>query len=154
MPAVTIYEALENSLLQALAPLSNGGAVEVCLFPDEDSEFKISFIKPRISIRYHSFSAGDQVSIATSSAAKPVSLQIMFEAKKTRGPLGIYDLEVQVEDIVDGLKLTGYKPFTIGAFNFGERERGVWTYNLIIKTEGVSNQKIDTISNRWNIPGL
>jgi hypothetical protein len=153
--SATIYEDLEDAIVIALAPIGLAGTVEVVLFPDDESEKKKAFSKPRISVSYHSFTGGDQLDTGMSIAEKSISVQVMFEAKKTRGPLGIYDLEVQAEAILNGLELPNYKRFTIGQFTRNERTPdGIWVYNLIIKTEGVSAQSFDDITPRLAPTGL
>ena len=144
--STTIYEDLELAVVAALAGIG-AGAVEVVLFSDENVQVKSAFVKPRISVSYHSFTGSDPVDTGTSVFSKTINIQVMFEAKKTRGVLGIYDLEVQAEKILNGLKLPNYKRFTIGQFSRNERtDDGIWVYNLIVKTEGAADQVFDDLS--------
>lgn len=152
--SLTIYESLEDGIITALAPVALLG-VDVVLFPDDESEFEKTFARSRISVSYHSFTGGDQLSASTSVSEKVDHVQIMFEAKKKRGALGIYDLEVRVEALLNGLIVPPFKRLTPGTFNQGERNRsGVWVYNLIIKTESATSQTFDDTSPTWAIPGL
>jgi hypothetical protein len=150
----TIYEVLEDAIIAALAPIKSLD-VEIIHFPDNEAENKKPFAKPRITVAYHSFQGGEQLATDTSTAEKDINIQVMFEAKNKRGILGIYDLAVRAEAILAGFIIPGYKRLTIGNFTQSERDPqgGIWCYNLIVKTQGVSVQQIDDNTPRYPIPG-
>lgn len=139
-----IYEDLEDKIIAALQPLVGIG-IEVVYFPENEVEFKKSFTKPRVMPVFHSATGGDQNSTSITQNMDTDYVQLICESKHRRGYLGVLDLGIRAGDLLRGLKVPNWTKLIIGKFEKDGRDQqtGVWTYNLVIKTTGVSQQVIN-----------
>jgi hypothetical protein len=151
----TVEEDLEDKIIIALAPLATAG-VDVNYFPENEAEYRKTFVKPRVTVACHSIDPGEERAIGMEETEDMTHVQIMFESAKLRGALGIWDIKRQVNDILKGKRIPNWDRLKMGKFTYAERREDtkVWVYNWIVTAKGVSQQAVDDISPSYAIPGL
>jgi len=135
-----MYEALEQSLADRLAPFAQAG-VNVRVVPETESERKrpLPVTEAQFTVIYSGSEYGDTNSTSSVIQNEEIYISVVIESTFLRGGLGVYNLLFTLKKALIGFKPYGcqkiqaVKHHSIGSPEAIKRDN-MWEYQAVFKT--------------------
>jgi hypothetical protein len=157
----SIYENIENAILERLKPLEALPRIIVELMPENQAGYQRATVDAKLWVVFAGSDSGSTrastlpiTDMGNSIQEETYNYQVMITARKLRGDNGVYHLVKLVKE-----RLLGYEPCGLDkmalvnvGFDKGEEayKENLWTYVLTFVTKGIM---IETLPVE-DLPGL
>jgi hypothetical protein len=131
-----VYSQIEQEVVSWLAPLSNGGGVDVVQLPQLQAEFERPFFKGRITIAYKSSDFGDVKNAHHIVQDEKIQLEAIIQARMLRGPDGLHAITEAAKRRLLGFSPTDCSKMHLvkNGFTDHNNEAAIWSYSMIFET--------------------
>lgn len=139
------YQALEQSIVERLSPLSLTG-VEVIPLPEKDADLLLPSSAGKITVAYIMSDYDPSMSTDVVGHPEKITFQIVVQSRKLRGANGIYNLLKGVKTLLLGWQTPTTEKIHFEKSGVVEHENSIWTYRLTLTTYNLAIEQPDEVS--------
>lgn len=130
-----IYSDIEDEIVTWLAPIENGGGVDVVKLPQVQDEFQRPMMAGRVTVAYKSSGFGDVRSTHHITQDEKIQIELIVQARMLRGDNGIHKMVEAIKRRLVGFSPTDCSKMYLVSNGFIEHnnETALWTYSAIFE---------------------
>lgn len=135
-----MYELLENEIAAQLTPLKQAG-LDVTALPEVEAEYSKPVERGKVTVAFKKSEYKEPKSTGHMVQDEVVHIELIIQAPKLRGGIGVYAIKKSVDKYVLGYKPSNFSKIWSTTFDYIDYTDGIFQYSYIVSCKTLVIEK-------------